>query len=264
MKYIEFLGLPGSGKTTLAKETLAILQAQQKQVFSKVGARQVVVQKIMQEKPGMLWRGVRITAQVIGYRMWNLLWEKHQSPFMVNFMYHHFQLVQNIIENANTLEAPPWLPPEAMSSRSLVHWIFDAATLYQAAYESLKEDDILVQEEGFCQQAYYLLVAFRNDVLEENVLAEYLNLIPQPDLLIVISADPEQSEARMQQRSKGVSSDILRLMPVSERIALLAHRLNIYHKIADSLEAQQVNVVRLDNSNYHASQQLLKEALAQL
>ncbi len=264
MKYIEFLGLPGSGKTTLANETVTILQAQQKQVFSKVGARQAVVQKLMREKPGMLWRVVRIAAQALGYRMWNLLWEKHQASFMVNFMYYHFQLVQNIIENANRLEAPYWLSPEAMSSRSLVHWIFDAATIYQAAHEFLEENDVLVQEEGFCQQAYYLLAAFRKALLEEQVLAQYLNLIPQPHLLIVISTDPEQSEARMQQRAKGVSSDILRLMPVAERITLLTHRLNMYHKIADYLETQQVTVVRLDNSNYRASRQLLKKALTQL
>lgn len=262
MKYIELLGLPGSGKTTLAKDAIAILRAQRKNVFSKMEARKAAVQTIIRENPGILWHLVRVSTHCLGYRMWNLLWEKYRYGIALSFVREHPHLVKQLVEYANSLESPPWLPHEAMSSESLLQWIFEAATLYQASHEFLHDDDVLVQEEGFCQQAYYLIFAFRKSHFDAHILEQYLQLIPKPHLIVLVSTDPEQCEQRMQQRSKGVSSDILRLMSVSERIELLAQRLHIYEKIANYLEAQQVDVIRLDNKNYSTSLQILAKRLA--
>jgi thymidylate kinase len=134
--------------------------------------------------------------------------------------------------------------------------------LYQASFDCLESNAILLQEEGFCQQAYYLLFAFRENTSHTQLLERYLQNIPRPDLVVSIVTEADQCESRMQQRAKGVSSDILRFLPVSERIELLAQRLNIYEKIANYLEAQHVEVIRLDNNNYRVSQQMLEDKLS--
>lgn len=261
MKYIEFLGLPGSGKTTFAKKTATILRARQKHVLTKFEARKAVIQSIIRENPGILWSFVKISALCLGYRMWNFLWEKYRYGIALNFLREHPQLVQHLVEYANSFASPPWLPPEAMSKESLLQWVFDAATQYQACQQFLNDDDVVLQEEGFYQQAYYLIVAFRKPVIEDHILEQYLQLIPKPQVIMLITTTPEQCEERMQKRAKGVSSDILRLMSATERVALLEQRLNIYEKIANYLESRGVDVIRLDNENYSESLQVLEEKL---
>lgn len=262
MKYIEFLGLPGAGKTTLAKETLAILRANQRKVLTKLEAREQVIRAMIRQRTGMLWRSIQVLAPILGYRMWNLLWEKHQAHFLIDFLCRYPELTRYIVEVTKQIEPPSAIPEKLFSATHLVHWILDPAMLYQASSEFLAEDAILVQEEGFCQQAYYLLAAFRTTKPGVDDLKRYFRQIPQPHLLILLSSDPEQCEARMQRRAKGVSSDILRYLSVNDRLDVLKDRLRLYEWIAAYFEEQQGQVVRLDNRDLRMSHQRLKDALA--
>lgn len=264
MRYIEFLGLPGAGKTTLAKETVAILRANQRNVLTKLEARKAVIQKIIRQKPGLFWKGIEVVAHMIGQPLWRLLWEKHQAFFLINFLYQYPGLVGTIVETANKVEPPVEVPQSLFSANHLVHWVLDPAMLYQASHEFLEHDDILVQEEGFCQQAYYLLAAFRSTALDSKTLKHYLRQIPHPHLLIMISSDPEQCEARMQGRAKGVSSDILRYLSVADRRDVLHERLSLYQQIAAYFEQQHIQVVRLHNQDLHTSHEYLNDALVRV
>lgn len=264
MKYIEFLGLPGSGKTTLAEEMVAILRARQRTVFPKLEARQAILQNIMRQKSGLVWKGLEVGAHVFGKLLWRLLWEKHQATFLINFLYAYPGLIGTIVEAASRLEPPAEVPRTLFSANHLVHWVLDPAMLYQAAHEFLGPDDILIQEEGFCQQAYYLLAAFRSTALETNTLERYLRQIPRPHLLIMLASDPEQCEARMQERPKGVSSDVLRYLAVADRLDVLYERLNLYQQIVAYFEQQHVQVVRLDNQQLSTSRRDLENALARM
>ena len=261
MRYIEFLGLPGSGKTTFAKKTASILREQHQSAYLKLEARTAVARAIIRDNQGILWQGIRMAASCAGYRMWNLMWEKHRYKILLNCLHEYPHLARFLIEAANSFETPSWLPEKAMSQASLLDWIFDTATHYHACQTYLKDHDSILQEEGFCQQAYYLLVAFRSSKPGEDLLTAYLDLIPKPRKLIFITTPAEQCEARMQQRAKGVSSDILRLMSVEDRLELLTHRLTTYKKIAHHLEQQGVDVIRLNHADYQTSLHTLKEHL---
>ncbi len=264
MRYLEFLGLPGSGKTTFALHTESILREQHKSVFAKSEARIAVAQAIIRNKPGILWQGARGVSSLLGCRMWNLFWEKYRYSITLSFLHEYPELTTYLVDASNSFENPPWLPETSMCSASLLDWIFDTATHYHACQRYLQADDIILQEEGFCQQAYYLLEAFRPSSSEKDLLTPYLELIPKPQTLIFITTPAEQSESQMQQRAKGVSSDILSLMSVDDRLDLLTHRLATYEQIAHYLEQNGVDVIRLSHKEYQASLHTLKEHLREI
>ncbi len=52
MKYVEFLGIPGSGKTTVLHKTLAMLQAENITAVSKYDARKIAMHRVLQRESG--------------------------------------------------------------------------------------------------------------------------------------------------------------------------------------------------------------------
>jgi thymidylate kinase len=142
----------------------------------------------------------------------------------------------------------------------LLDWLFDAACFYQAACEHLSERDIIVLEEAFCQQSYYLL-AFHQNGYDTERLRQYLQATPEPDLVIAITLSPEDCEQRMHGRSKGVASDILTPLTVAQRLGVLEQRFNMYTDIATYFEQHGVPVLRIENSDHITAQHLLQNAL---
>jgi thymidylate kinase len=261
MKYIELLGLPGSGKTTLVQEVVAGLRTKRDNAFTRLDIKQATMRVMIRKKSGILWALTRIFTFFSAHYTLNLVWEKTQCPLLMRFMSEHPRLACQIIECAERIELPSWISPEVFSAEKLMKWFFDLMSVYQASHDFLDKNTMLLQEEGFCQHAYYLL-AFRKGGCDEQELDTYLQLIPKPDLLVFLLTTPQQCEERMNARSKGIASDILRSLPLSQRMALQDQRLKTHQHIADYLETQNVAVIRLDNADYSTTQKILEERLA--
>jgi len=249
MRYVEFLGIPGSGKTTFAKEVASILRARQNTVFTRWDAKHGIMRAMMQKRTELAWRFISLLTYLAAHPTLDFLWVKTRYSLMLHFIRKHPQLVRQVVEYAGSVDPPPGILQQALSSENLITWFFDIAGIYQASQEFIGNDDVLLIEEGFCQQAYYLVVAFRKETGADQKLKRYIQLIPKPQLVISLFADPDQCEERLQTRPTGIPSTILRSLTVSERITLLEHRLNTYQKIADYLEKQNVTVIRLNNNN---------------
>ena len=263
MQYIELLGLPGSGKTTLAKDIVKILRAKRRDVFTRWDAKDAVMRKMIRKQSGWPWRFISCGAYFAAYPILHLLWGRYRYLFALRFIGNYPQLVQQVIEAA-VRSAPPESDREqahqVVSPERLLSWFFDVACVYQAAQEFLATDDVLLIEEGLCQQAFYLLCTFRKPDVDDRKLKRYLQLIPKPDVLIAVFVDPQECEERMQSRSKGIAN-MLRTLPVAERIAVLEQRQKTYRKIADDFETQKIEVIRLDKTNHTANQKQLAEKL---
>jgi thymidylate kinase len=262
MKYIEFLGLPGSGKTTFAKEIVSILQTKQINVCTRWDVKHVTMRAMMRKKPGYVWRFIYMLTYFAKYPILDFAWGKSSYLIMFNFIRNYPQLVQQVVKHAESVDPPPWMPQNTLSAERLIRWFFDVACIYQASQDFLRDDDVLLMEEGFCQQTYYLIVAFRKGNINDRKLERYIQLIPKPQLVVAIFTDPTQCERRLQTRPTGIPSKILRSLTVSERIALLEQRMNTYQKIATYLEKQNLPVVRLNNNNnYSSTRKILEETL---
>jgi thymidylate kinase len=263
MKYIELLGLPGSGKSTLANEIVTLLRAKRRTVLTRWDAKDVVMRKMIRKQSGLSWRFLALGAYFVAYPILHLLWGRYRYLFALRFIGNYPQLVQQVIEAAVNVELPELHHEQAhkvVSSEQLLTWFFDVACVYQAAQEFLATDDVLLIEEGLCQQAFYLLCEFRKPGVDDQKLKRYLQLIPKPDALIALFVDPQECEERMRTRTKGIAN-MLRTLPVGERIALLEQRQETYRKIADDFETQKIEVIRLDETNHTTVPKYLAEKL---
>lgn len=257
MKYVELIGLPGSGKTALAHAVVARLRTQHYRALNRTDIRCATMQTLLQQKNGIRWKMTRGLGFVAKEFTVNLIWEKTQNEWLRQFIQVHAELACQMIDHAARVRVPAWINPELLSTELLLRWIFDLFSVYQAASNFLEAADLFVQEEGFGQHAYYFF-AFRNGCYEESLLEQYVRLIPKPALLIVLTTPPELCEARMQQRTKGVASDLLTSLAPSQRITVLEQRWQVHTTLANLFQAAQIPVVRLANQDYHATLQQLE------
>ena len=259
MRYIEFFGLPGAGKSTFADHVVHTLFAQQRGVFHRWNAKQALMQRMVQSRSGMLWRGLSLLIKC-GFQepLVRVLWGQSRYVFLLSFLQTYPDLIRQVVEYASSIHPQP-----DMDSQTLVTWFCDVACVYQAARQWLRPQEILLWEEGFCQQVYYLIVAFRQAGLDERKIAAYLQLIPKPDAAVLLLADPNQCEARMHSRSKGIANH-LRMLSPAERIAVLEQRFQTYLVVAQELEARNVTVIRLETTEPGSASRMLAERLAAL
>lgn len=260
MTYIEFLGLPGAGKTTWAKELCSMFGARRQQALMKPEIIKTVLYKLLLQEQGKIWKLVRLLGSFWEFRVANVLWEKKRIAFLFRFMAQHPELSRLVVDCAQHVTPPDWIPKDAVCCEKLIDWLFSNAVFYQAAHELANAADILIMEEGFCQQSYYL-TAFYNGNFDEGRLYEYLNATPKPDFFVALLPDADECEKRLNQREKGVSSGILTPLTVQQRLEVLEHRVNVYQKIADYWEGRSVNVVRIHNETRQEVNALLTEQI---
>lgn len=260
MRYIELLGLPGAGKSTIACEVVRLLQANGQQVLIKGDILRHTMRTRIKQGPGLTWKIAGMLAAVWKSRIPNLIWEKHRCAVLVRFIARYPDLAGQIIACATQAGPPAWVPQDVVCDENLMTWLFDVACYYQAARDFLSDHDIIVLEEAFCQHAYYLL-AFHRDHRDPERLHRYLQAIPRPDALIAITVSPTVCEQRMHARSKGIASDILTPLTVEQRLTLLTQRFAMYQDIATYFEQQGVPVLRIDNTDYAVTQRQLQEGL---
>ena len=263
MKYIEFLGIPGSGKTTVAQDVVRLMQANYPVVLNRWNVKQETMRALLRQKSGMFARLLYLVTAMIKTPLLDRYWGASRYHLIRRFLHQYSHLLPQVVENAERIAPPSNIPPYTLSSEQLLSWFFDVACIYQASQETLEADGVLVMEEGFCQQAYYLIAAFREADDIGVKLERYCELIPKPSLVIFLLADPEACEKRLHTRATGIPSSILSSLTASERIALFTHRLSTYQALAQYLEQQHVPVMRVDNTQpYHVTQKILEESLA--
>lgn len=262
MKYIEFLGIPGSGKTTVAQDVVRLLRNKFPTVLDRRNVKDETMRALLRERSGGFARLLYLLTAVIKSPILNQYWGASRYHLIRRFLHQYPHLLPQVVENAERIAPPPQIPRQALSSEQLIAWFFDVACIYQASREVLDTNGVMVMEEGFCQQAYYLIAAFREtDTIEQN-LERYSRLIPKPSLVIFLAADPEECEKRLQTRASGIPSTILRSLTAPERVALFKHRLATYQTFVQYLEQQNVAVMRVDNNHaYRSTQKILEEKI---
>lgn len=262
MIHIEMLGLPGSGKTTLAEYATAFLR-ERWPIFTEREARVTWIRKMMHHKNSMGWRCVELIADCFGERLWNKLWLSYRYPAMLRFISRYPLFAQHLIHCVNPLqELPVFLEQNTPFRETILEWTLNFFSMYAIAEENLRLNDILLLEEGVCQQASNVMACQPNDFQQEE-LDMYLRLMPIPDCLIVIHAEPEICEARMKQRSR--YPQLMSRLNASERIASLSRRVTLHEKIASYFEQRAIPLVNVWNHEaISEAHHLLKQRLDEL
>ncbi|MEX1124494.1 MAG: hypothetical protein WEE53_02400 [Acidimicrobiia bacterium] len=232
MRVVEFLGPPGSGKTSLARELTRSLPGAtdlEEAVRSAVGAG---------GEDGMA-RVVARLSRSSSSRLWRASYARSTDRFSALARF----LEANPLALETVLAAQRTRVERDRGQDMVLGWVLNLMARYRLATEWAQRD-WLVLDEGFYQRGVAL---FSHGFVPEDLplLTAYLTSIPQPDLVVAVDTPLEICEDRLNQR--GWSERVVDL-PAEARHAFLSDAVTVTRAISDHLETTRTQVVRVDGT----------------
>ena len=188
MSFIEFTGMVGAGKSTVATALAAALQQHDQQVFTPVAASRHCLDR------SLLGR--------LGRRLLPGVWQRGRNP-LLRHLVHPFYLFLFTLAYPRLI----WLVCRSQQHRPLT-WrhrrlilkrFGDVAGHFHFLRSRLQPDELVIFEEGFVHRAINLF-AWDEDPLDVEQLWAYYQQLPTLDLLIVVEAPTAVCQQRAQQR----------------------------------------------------------------
>ena len=229
------MGLPGSGKTTLASQLVRMLGAQGIQVFGQEDAVRLflrrrndgVIGNVLKMFPSFVWE------PCVGIQ--------RALPELHRFTLKNVTLIQILASVLENNRAPQvWV-------ESILNAFYRQCAEYQLATEHMRAKELRVAEEGFVHRGFTLFGYFPATVSEGEVLYHYVDSIPLPLIVIFVDVSPEECWSRVQKRPKPP-------IPLLDRDdAEVIDQLNVgMHclcRLADICEERGVTVFRISNGD---------------
>ncbi|MEZ4776432.1 MAG: hypothetical protein R3D00_24870 [Bacteroidia bacterium] len=190
MKLIEFLGLPGSGKTTLVPFINTVMAEKGHVIFSRRDVRLLHVCggyrkfQIAQKFPSIVKRAlVKVFFQ----------FNHTESFYTEKFIQKYPDLVAYVLKTSAKNGVNEKI------RRNSIRWFLSLGAIYQLAEEIMPPDAYLLLDEGFCQKVLNLFVSVDKDPNLSKV-KKYLEMIPLPDTVLFIQTDETIAFDRMKHR----------------------------------------------------------------
>lgn len=188
---IEFLGIPGSGKTTLTDRVRQDIVATGAAAMTLTGAVSHAVGEGV---------GDRLTDPVMSLVPRKLIGRVSEAGFLrsrayllslVDFMVAHPASVSAYM---NGLERRA---PFEVGRELVVTWFLQLIARYQLAAGAMTADEILLLDEGFCQR---VVTGFGHQFSEADHrdVTRYLASVPPPDLLVYLAPDVTEVSRRLE------------------------------------------------------------------
>lgn len=236
--HMEFIGLPGSGKTTLANRLIHLLRARSLQALDFDEALDRGLARAARQGGG--WKSAVKAALVRRpiRRFWSgVCWPREQVMAGGEFAADHPELLASL---TRVLAASGRHPEERKRMFGYLLREFAGFHLFAA---HRREREILVWDEGFCHRALSLWGRWPGPALEDEIAA-YVAAIPRPARVFHVGADPQCCIERM--RVRGFSpfvehpdpAEILRKMERLQAVAELT---------SAALARRGVPVIRIPN-----------------
>lgn len=235
MKLIEFLGLPGSGKTTLvpfintvmAENGHAVLSVRDVKLLYVCGGYRKF--RIAKKLPSAVKRAV---VKVF----FNL--NHTESFYTEKFIQKYPDLVAYVLKTSAKNGVNEKI------RRNSIRWFLSLGAIYQLAEEIMPPDTYLLLDEGFCQKVLNLFVSVDKDPNLSKV-KKYLGMIPLPDTVLFIQTDEKIAFERMK-----VRGPIKRLVNATDdELKAFLSRAKGSTDFVKSFLDSSTRLVILDNSN---------------
>jgi hypothetical protein len=248
---VEFLGLPGSGKTTLSAALVALLEERDLPADSLVGAARDHVRRT---RPG------RVVARVRPPRLRRfLLWQLFYAFGVV----HAFRFGREdpaLVRHA--LGALAGRHDRIRTRAHVLYWFFHLCGRYRFMTATSRPGEVLVVDDGFLQRAVHLH-ATPADPPDPDQVKSYVDLVPKPDLLVLLTVSRTTGERRVYAR--GIWPHLRHLdAPALSRY--LAHAERVVTIAAGEVKRRgwPVIEIRTDGGNPHPANGALRHVLAPL
>lgn len=198
MHSIEFVGVPGVGKSTLALGVMKYLRG--KSYNSILTSETALFYAAKENCDKSLRRILRILPQSIGFRLFNIVGGRTywQQECILDFIIDHQDLLHTIFDSSikNNLSFA--------EQKAVINAFLHAGGLQACLEKSFRHDDWTLFDEGILQKSMMFVSPY--GLVEREVLVQYLSSLTLPDIVVSLQIDSDTCLQRMNGRSKGFTS----------------------------------------------------------
>ena len=178
MTHIEFTGISGVGKSTLYERLL-----QENKFYD--GSRN---EALIRNHPWPLDGLLRVLPSPVRSRYLSRLWTRHKLRYYDQFLNVHPEYESLVASTGEVVDN------DEQRMREL---LVKTAIEYQLGHTTVREQERLVLDEGFCHRAASM--AARTEAFDIPV-TEFLDAVPLPDVLVYVRASDEVINQRLRTR----------------------------------------------------------------
>lgn len=237
MRVIEFLGVPGSGKSTTWAQLTELAEEWPHDTHDEMSAVRL----------GLAKRGSdpisKVAARTVG-SLSDQVWKKafarstDRVPALVRAMTSRPQLASTIVDAHGAHN-------QTARADMVLGWMLNLLINYQIAEESLPATDWLLLDEGFCNRVISLYAADQDRPIDEKEVRTYLSQIAQPEVLVVMSTPVPVCKQRLDKKGW---TPRLKDKSEAERLMFLERSADLVGITADAIRAAGTTVIDLDGT----------------
>lgn len=196
---VEFIGLPGVGKSTLRRSLLKHLHPIDKEKYLSIEEAFLHVSRLHIDN--IFRRPLNYLPDSMALRLSNKLMNRSLMQFEAQNRF--------LADKGKALEA--YLTSNAYINMSLedrtgvISSFLEMGSLWQCIKGSTQDKEIVFFEEGFVQKSFMFVDQSNGSLIEKDKLCCYLENIPLPDIVIYITANIETCQKRMMARPDGLT-----------------------------------------------------------
>jgi thymidylate kinase len=249
---IEFIGAPGSGKTTFVPVLRDFLAEKGYSANEVLDAARPFAQKTI---PGKIVNSI-LPGKLKRFFLWQIF-------YLFSFINRaEFSRTHNTLLGS-VLTYQSRRPITKSDKKHVLRWFIHLTGYYQFFTKYLEPKEVLIFDEGFVHRVVQLFSS-ENEAVDFNAIKEYLNSIPKPDLVVFINAPEEICVERV--FSRGVW-DRFREKDPQDTLLFLNRAWEIVNFSIETLREKNWNIVEVHNgntnilNNKHRFSQLLLERI---
>ena len=196
---VEFIGLPGVGKSTLRRDLLDHLHRIDKKRY--LSTEEAFLQVSRLHIDNIYRRPLNYLPHHMALRVSNKLMNRSLMQFEAQNRF--------LADKGKALEA--YFASNAYSKMSLIDRanvigsFLEMGSLWQSIDGQLTEEAVVFFEEGFVQKSFMFVDQSNGSLIEKEKLCSYLENIPVPDVVIYVTANIETCQRRMMDRPDGLT-----------------------------------------------------------
>jgi hypothetical protein len=215
---VEFIGTPGSGKTTLSKELISVLRERGMTAWSITDAARDHALRTVTGRTVASLAPPPLRAP--------LLWQVFYAlsiAHLPGFLREYPELCRRVVRSQ--LERPV----AAATKRRALYWFFQLAGRHRFLTSTAIENEAIVLDDGFIHRSVQLF-ASHSEEPNSDAVAKYVGLLPIPDLLVSVVAGLEVCQRRVYGRGVWTHrrhlepAELSRYLVNAEEVAQLAVR----------------------------------------
>ncbi len=247
---IEFVGAPGSGKTTLVPTVIDWLGSQGIQAFTIPDAARLFASRTFVGKQ-IQWM---LPEHLHRPALWQIFYY-FSVAYRIRFLATHPHLVWYVI--SSQIQRPE---SADLRQRQVLHWFFRMVGYTEFLSAHTRQDEAIIVDEGFIHRVVQL---FTSDAqaADPTSVSRYMDLVPQPNLVIAVRAPREICERRIYLRGLWDRSRTKKPEQISQFVAN-AHQ--VVNLAVEHIRKQGWPLIEIDNSGDDPSwaQEQLRSKLA--